>query len=199
MKKIYFILICIVFLSCNKKIPEISDTGIKMAQPAIILTDERTVDIDTAVINSFKSETLKQFYASSENKTVWGNLKKRTFVLSQLKNAEELGLNPDDYNIVKLNGYESKINTLEDKDFAFYDLLLTYNFEKYLNHLNKGKLDPKKLYRDWALAEKTFDVNNALIKSFNNNKLDSLVENIQSKSETYKQLLNALKIINEIM
>ena len=197
MKKIYFILICIVFLSCNKKIPEISDTGIKMAQPAIILTDERTVDIDTAVINSFKSETLKQFYASSENKTVWGNLKKRTFVLSQLKNAEELGLNPDDYNIVKLNGYESKINTLEDKDFAFYDLLLTYNFEKYLNHLNKGKLDPKKLYRDWALAEKTFDVNNALIKSFNNNKLDSLVENIQSKSETYKQLLNALKIIND--
>lgn len=196
MKKIYFIIILAVLISCNKKIPEISDSGNKTTQPAIILTDERTVEIDTAVINSFKSETLKQFYASSENKTVWGNLKKRSFVLSQLKNSEELGLDPNDYKVIKLDEYESKISSLADKDLAFYDLLLTYNFEKYLNHLNKGKLNPKKIYRDWALTEKTFDVNNALIKSFNTNKLDSLVEQIQSKAKTYKQLLNALKIIN---
>ena len=197
MTKFYFILLLTVFISCNKKISEISDSDTKAGQAAIILNDERVIEIDTAVINSFKSETLKEFYTSSENKTVWGDLKKRNFVLSQLKNSEQLGLNPDDYNIVKLNGYETKISSLEDKEFAFYDLLLTYNFEKYLNHLNKGKLDPKKLYRDWALTEKVFDVNKALIKSFNDNKLDSLVEQIQPKSVTYKQLLNALKIIND--
>ncbi|MEO7978751.1 L,D-transpeptidase family protein [Flavobacterium sp.] len=197
MTKFYFLLLLIVFISCNKKNSEISDSDAKKGQPAIILTDERIVEIDTVVINSFKSKTLKQFYGSSENKTVWGNLKKRKFVLSQLKNSEELGLNQDDYNVVKLNAYETKVSNLEDKELAFYDLLLTYNFEKYLNHLNKGKLDPKKLYRDWALSEKTFDVNKALIKSFNNNKLDSLVDQIQPKSVTYKQLLHALKIIND--
>lgn len=70
MTKFYFLLLLTVFISCNKKISEISDPDIKKGQPAIILTDERIIEIDTAVINSFKSETLKQFYASSENKTV---------------------------------------------------------------------------------------------------------------------------------
>ena len=196
MKKSYLILILIVLISCNKKIPGASDSGSKAGHLDRIQNGERTVAIDTSVINSFKSETLKEFYASSENKTVWGNLKKRNFVLSQLKNSEELGLNPNDYNIEKLNKYETTISNLEDKEIAFYDLMITYNFEKYLNHLNKGKLNPKKLYKDWALTEKTFDVNKALIKSFNSNKLDSLVEQIQPKSLTYNQLLNALKVIN---
>lgn len=185
-----------VFISCNKKIPDISDSDLKSDQKAIILNGDRSIVIDTTVINSFKSKTLQQFYTSSKNKTVWGNRNKRNFVLSQLKNAEELGLNPNDYNITKLNNYESKINDLDDKELALYDLLLTYNFETYLNHLNKGKLDPKKIYRDWALTEKSFDVNKALIESFNNNKLDSLVLKVQPQTATYKQLLKALKIIN---
>lgn len=74
--------------------------------------------------------------------------------------------------------------------------MLTYNFEKYLNDLYKGKLDPKKLYGNWDLDEKVFDVNNVLIKAFNKNKLDSIVDNIQPKTQTYKQLLKALEIIN---
>lgn len=164
--------------------------------PAIILTDERKVEIDTALLNTFKSETLKQFYISSENKTVWGNLKKRTYVLSQLENSDELGLNPEDYKATQLKKFENRISKLNDSDLATYDILLTYNFEKYLNHLYKGKLDPKKLYTDWDLDEKTFDVNNVLIKAFNKDKLDSIVESVQPKSETYKQLLKSLEIIN---
>ena len=181
-------------MSCKKDTPKIVPV-VKKTAPAIILTDERKVTIDTALIGTFKSETLKQFYNSSENKTVWGNLKKRTYVLSQLKNADQLGLDPEDYKASELAKFESKISSLNDTDLATFDILLTYNFEKYLNHLYKGKLDPKKLYRDWDLEEKTFDVNTILIKAFNNNKLDSVVDNIQSKSAPYKQLLKALEII----
>jgi murein L,D-transpeptidase YcbB/YkuD len=126
----------------------------KKTAPAIILTDERKVAIDTALIGTFKSETLKQFYNSSENKTVWGNLKKRTYVLSQLSKAEELGLDPEDYKSVQTKEIRKKIASLSDADLATYDILITYNFEKYLNHLYKGKLDPKKLYNDWDLEEK---------------------------------------------
>jgi murein L,D-transpeptidase YcbB/YkuD len=196
MKKLYFFLVICIFVGCKKETPKIIP-AVKKTAPAIILTDERKVDIDTALIGTFKSETLKQFYNSSENKTVWGNLKKRTYVLSQLEKADELGLNPEDYKASKLKKFESKISSLSDSDLATYDILLTYNFEKYLNHLYKGKLDPKKIYNDWDLEEKTFDVNNVLIKGFNKNKLDSVVENIQSKSYTYKELLKALEIIKE--
>ena len=194
MRKFYLLLVLCSLISCKKDTPKTTPVVVKKT-PAIILTDERTVQIDTALIGTFKSETLKQFYNSSENKTVWGNLKKRNYVLSQLEKSDELGLNPEDYKASRLKKFESKISSLSDSDLATYDILLTYNFEKYLNHLYKGKLDPKKIYTDWDLDEKTFDVNNVLIKAFNKDKLDSIVDNIQPKSETYKQLLKALEII----
>ena len=195
MKKLYFLLVICVFISCKKEEPKAIPRKIT-PPPAIILTDERKVAIDTVLINTFKSETLKQFYNSSGNKTVWGNLKKRTYVLSQLKKAGELGLDPDDYKASTLEKFEKRISALSDKDLSTYDILLTYNFELYLKHLYKGKLDPKKLYTNWDLEEKPFDVNNVLVKAFNKNKLDSIVDNIQPKSYTYKQLLKSLEIIN---
>ncbi|MET3026398.1 L,D-transpeptidase family protein [Flavobacterium sp. UW10123] len=195
MKIFYSLVVICLLMGCKKESPEPVPI-IKKKAPAIILTDERTVEIDTALIGTFKSETLKQFYIASENQTVWGNLKKRTFVLVQLEKSEELGLEPEDYKISQLKKFESKVTSLSDKDLVKYDILLTYNFEKYLNHIFKGKLNPKKLYTNWDLDEKEFDVNSVLIKGFNKNKLDSIVENIQPKTETYKELLKALEIIN---
>lgn len=199
MNKFYFFLIICLIASCKKESPKviIKPTIVKKIVPAIIITDERTVAIDTSLINSFKSETLKQFYTGSQNKTVWGNLKKRTYLLKQLENSANLGLNPDDYHVNRLLSFEKKISTLNNADLAAYDLLLTQNFEKYIVHLYEGKLNPKYLYRDWALEDKSVDINTILIKSFNRNSLDSLVENIQPKSRTYSQLLKALKLIND--
>nr|WP_315219354.1 L,D-transpeptidase family protein [uncultured Flavobacterium sp.] len=191
MNKLYFCLLLLAITSCKKEEP------VTKKAPSIILSDERKVLIDTAVINSFKNENVKLFYLSSENKTVWGNLKKRKFVLNQLKKSEKLGLNPDDYHVPKLIQYEKNISGLNDKQLAHYDVMLTYNFEKYLTHLYKGKLNPKLLYRDWALEEKSFDVNTVLIKDFNQNHLDSLVEKIQPKTLTYKQLLKSLQLIDQ--
>ncbi|WJS96461.1 L,D-transpeptidase family protein [Flavobacterium johnsoniae] len=195
MKKLYFLLVICIVVGCKKDTPKPVPAAPKKA-PAIILTDERKVDIDTAIIGAYKSETLKQFYIASENQTVWGNLQKRKYVLSQLEKSEELGLNPEDYKASQLKKFETRISSLSDKDLATYDILLTYNFEKYLNDLYRGKLDPKKLYDNWDLDEKAFDVNNVLIKAFNKNKLDSIVDNIQPKTQTYKQLLKALELIN---
>lgn len=195
MKKLYFLLVICIIVGCKKDAPKPVPAAPKKA-PAIILTDERKVDIDTAIIGAYKSETLKQFYIASENQTVWGNLQKRKYVLSQLEKSDELGLNPEDYKASQLKKFETRISSLSDKDLATYDILLTYNFEKYLNDLYRGKLDPKKLYGNWDLDEKVFDVNNVLIKAFNKNKLDSIVDNIQPKTQTYKQLLKALEIIN---
>nr|WP_294786531.1 L,D-transpeptidase family protein [uncultured Flavobacterium sp.] len=195
MKKLYFLVVLCIFVSCKKETLKPAP-AIKKNVPAILLTEERKVQIDTATLSTFKSETLKQFYLASENQTVWGNLNKRKYVLSQLENADKLGLEPEDYKATQLKKFETRVGSLSDSELGAYDILLTYNFEKYLNHLYKGKLDPKKLYNNWDLEEKTFDVNNVLIKAFNKNKLDSVVDNIQPKTQIYKQLLKALEIIN---
>jgi len=126
MKKLYFLLVISIFIGCKKELPKVVPVVVKKAPP-IILTDERKVQIDTATINVFKSETLKQFYIASENKTVWGNLKKRTYVLSQLEKSAELGLEPEDYKASQLKKFEKRISSLNDVDLATYDILLTYN------------------------------------------------------------------------
>lgn len=197
MNKLYFLLVLFIAFGCKKETPKQKPVTVKKPVPAIILTDERTVEIDTAIIGRYKNETLKQFYLASENKTVWGNLKKRSYVLSQFEKSEELGLEPEDYKFSQLKKFEEKISSLNDTDLATYDILLTYNFEKYLSHIYKGKLDPKKLYGNWDLEEKPFDVNSILVKAFNTNKLDSVVAAIQPKAQPYKQLLKSLEIINE--
>lgn len=84
MNKLYFFLIICFLISCKKEVPKTKLPSKKI--PAIIITDERTVEIDTALISSFKSETLKQFYTASENKTVWGNLQKEIIFYPNWKN-----------------------------------------------------------------------------------------------------------------
>lgn len=194
MNKLYVLLLLSLFISCKKKNQDIPQ--IEKPLPAIVITDAKSISIDTVLINSFKSKMLKQFYLSSDNKTIWGNPAKRSYILSQLKNSEELGLNPNDYHVKKMKSFEVRFNILSDRELAEYDLLLTHNFEKYIIHLYEGKLNPKYLYGNWALEDKSFDVNTALVKSFNRNTIDSLVQNIQPKTQTYKQLLQALKLIN---
>ncbi|MCV9928417.1 L,D-transpeptidase family protein [Flavobacterium sp. LS1R49] len=196
MNKLYFFLLLCIVISCKKEekiIPVKKTTPL----PSIIQTDERKIQLDTSLIGSFKSENLQKFYIASNNETVWGDLKKRTFIIDELKKSETLGLNPNDYNIKKIEDFEKKINKLDDTDLALYDVLLTYNFQKYLTHLYKGKLNPKKLYNDWDLNDKPFDVNTILIKAFNDNDLDLAIEKSQPKTYTYKRLLKSLELINK--
>jgi murein L,D-transpeptidase YcbB/YkuD len=196
MNKLYFLILLSILISCKKEEKAIL---VKKTEPlpAIIQTDERKIQIDTSLIGIFKSENLKKFYTASDNESVWGNLKKRTFIIDELKNSEVLGLNPNDYNIKKIEDFEGKISKLNDSDLSLYDVLLTYNFQKYLTHLHKGKLDPKKLYNDWDLNEKPFDVNIILIKAFNDNDLALAIEKSQPKTYTYKRLLKSLELLNE--
>lgn len=196
MNKLYFLILLSIFISCKKEEKAIP---VKKAEPlpAIVQTDERKIQLDTSVIGSFKSEDLKKFYIASHNETVWGNLEKRTFIIDELKKSESLGLEPNDYSIKRIENFESKISKLNDTDLALYDVLLTYNFQKYLTHLHKGKLNPKKLYNDWDLNDKPFNVNNILIKAFNDNDLTLAIEKSQPKTYTYKRLLKALELLNE--
>lgn len=144
----------------------------------------------------FESQLLIDFYKKYNNETVWQSTEFRKTVLTEFKNAENEGLLPDDYRFEKLNKLETKINKLTDKELVDYDLLLTYNVQKYIRHINQGKLNPKEIYNDWDLDTKNTDVNSVLIKAFKENNLQTVLDSCKPQHIVYKRLKKAMEILN---
>ena len=129
MNKLCFFIVFTVLISCKK------DSIINLDSFKTSADKQgEVIKIDTVLIAPFKSKSLMDFYRSRENKTVWQSEKNRKIILETIKKCETEGLNPADYNISKLENLEKKFIELDEEEQVEYDLLLTYNFEKYLTH-----------------------------------------------------------------
>jgi murein L,D-transpeptidase YcbB/YkuD len=113
-----------------------------------------------------------------------------------LAKAEEEGLDPEDYNLKKLTALEQRFSTLTDKELVNYDLLLTKSFQDYVSHISSGKLNPRKLYKNWDLKPNIAPVNTILKNSIRTDSMLSYITQQQQQHIVYKKLKNALKIIN---
>ncbi|WP_281636275.1 L,D-transpeptidase family protein [Flavobacterium marginilacus] len=155
------------------------------------------IEIDTTLISAFRNKSISDFYSSRDNQTVWQSEKNRKIILERIKNCESEGLNPSDYSISKLLELEKKFTEFEESEQVNYDLLLTYNFQKYLNHLHSGKLDPKKLYTNWDLSIEKLDIKTVLNDALEKDSLAGEIQKCQPKALTYGKLIKALSLINE--
>ena len=189
MNKLYFYIFFIVLLSCKKE--SITNGSEKSDKEGSVL------EIDTTLVSAFKSKPLADFYNLKRYKTVWQLEKYRKTVLKHLQNCETEGLNPSDYDSSKLLELEKKFTELDDDQQVNYDLLLTYNFQKYLTHLHNGKLNPRKLYIDWDLHIPDFDTNPVINEALKKDSFDEEIEKCKPIALTYKKLIKALELINE--
>ncbi|WP_281323691.1 L,D-transpeptidase family protein [Flavobacterium sp. IMCC34518] len=194
MNKLSFLIIFMAFVSCKK------DSIINIDS----LTDSKKNDkdgsilaIDTLLYAPFKSKILNEFYNSKDNETVWQSENNRKIIIKTIKNCETEGLNPDDYNITKLSELEKKFSDLDESEQINYDLLLTYNFQKYLTHLHNGKLNPRKIYNNWDLHINELDIKTILNNAIEKDSLIHEIEKCQPKALTYQKLIKALQIINK--
>jgi murein L,D-transpeptidase YcbB/YkuD len=194
MNKLILFIALLTLLNCKKEPVKIIDS----------LTASKTTDkegeileIDTVLIFPFKSKLLMDFYNSRDNRTAWQTEKNRKIILETIKNCEVEGLNPTDYNFSKLVVLEKNFNELDEDEQINYDLLLTYNFQKYLTHLHNGKLNPRKLYNNWDLHIDELDTKTILNNALEKDSLVSEIEKCQPKALTYKKLITALEIINK--
>lgn len=192
MNKLYLFIVFIFLLSCKKE--SILDS-ITLTDP----TDKEgeVIEIDTLLYASFKSQSLLDFYDSHDNQTVWQSEKNRKTILQTIQNCETEGLNPADYNISKLLELEKNFTELDDEEQVNYDLLLTYNFQKYLTHLHNGKLNPRELYNDWDLKIHALDTKSILNNALAKDSLASEIEKCQPKALTYHKLIKSLQLLNE--
>ena len=196
MKYFFLLLSILIFVSCKKEVEK--KTSPKKVE--IIKRDKpyegKILKIDTTLYAKFESPVLVDFYANYNNETVWQSTEFRKIILNEFKNAENEGLFPDDYRFEKLNKLETKINKLNDKELVDYDLLLTYNLQKYIWHISQGKLNPKAIYGDWDLKPKNTDVNVVLLKAFKENKLQTVLDSCKPQHIVYKRLKKAMEILN---
>jgi murein L,D-transpeptidase YcbB/YkuD len=194
----YLLLFLSLFLiiSCKKesikKVPPKKNDVIQREKPY----EGKILKIDTTLYAKFESQVLIDFYKKYNHETVWQSTEFRKTVLNEFKNAENEGLFPEDYRFDKLNKLESKINKLNDKELVDYDLLLTYNLQKYIWHISQGKLNPKGIYDDWDLETKNTNVNAVLLKAFKENNLMSTIDSCKPQHVVYKRLKKAMEILN---
>ena len=195
MNKLVFFIAFITLISCKKDPIRIIDS-FKISKSND--KEGEIIDIDTVLIVPFKSKALLDFYNSRENQTVWQSEKNRKIILETIKNCEIEGLNPADYNVSKLIDLEKNFNELDEDEQINYDLLLTYNFQKYLTHLHNGKLNPRKLYNNWDLHIDELDTKSILNNALEKDSLLGEIEKCQPKALTYQKLIKALEIINTL-
>lgn len=196
MKSHFLLIVFFFFVNCKNETSKfvlepksVSDTSEKS-------TSKAEIAIDLVQLQSFHSKDLTNFYNSNFNKSVWTTSEKRKIILVFLNKSDEEGLNPLDYSVNKLNAFESKYDSLSDNECAEYDVLLTYNLQKYISHLTNGRLNPKKLYKNWDLKENKINLQETVSKLLKTDSLYYKLEQLKPNFIVYKRLKKALKIIN---
>lgn len=196
MNKNYFVFLCIVLLSCKR-----NDTNaISSANASFIdfsLFSESKIKIDTLLINGYDNADLKAFYAKYNNEIVWDNSENRTFILNEMAAAENEGLEPEEYNVSQLKALQFNYDELADSLAIKFDLQLTLSTQLYIKHLCNGKLNPKILYKDWDIKEKTTDVNSLLFDCIDHSNFKQTIENCKPNHPVYKKLKAALHLLEQ--
>jgi len=195
MRKFLILLLVFVAFGCEKESKKSKTIPKKVTVPHIQV-EGKSVMIDSALLNTYSSKSLKDFYLFTGYKSVWQSKKDRSIILEHLLSCEEEGLSPANYNCVLLKKYENKYNVLQDKERAKFDILFTHSFQKYILHLTRGRMNPTYLYKNWDLQENPIAVNETIAQLLKSDSLDYKIDQLKPNHIVYKSLKKALKMIN---
>ena len=195
MNKIYLLSFVLVLSGCNK-------TSFTSSHSEASFFDfpsfaKSKINIDSVSIINTKNEHLIEFYRKHQFETVWNSKSDRDWLLEEFSKAEIEGLEPENYNYIELHSLEEKRESLSDSSLINYDILLTRSAQRYINHLGKGKLNPKLLYANWDLEEKKVPINAILGDGLDNDNLKTAIENCKPKHWMYQRLKASLKILKQ--
>ncbi|WP_396147312.1 murein L,D-transpeptidase [Flavobacterium sp.] len=140
---------------------------------------------------------LIDFYRKNNFELVWNSKSDRDILIQEIANSENEGLEPKDYNLEALLNFEGKRETLSDSLIINYDIALTLSAQKLISHLSKGKLNPKKLYRNWDLDDKNISENLLLNDGLKSGNLKATLENCKPNHWVYKKLKSCLKLLKK--
>jgi len=195
MYKLFVLLLLFNVFSCEKEVIKKEATPSSSHSTPIAQPEVKKNPVDSISQNR---KSLVSNPKSSNYVAVWQSEKNRRIILKNFAKSYEEGLNPSDYNTVKLWEYEKKVTKLGDRELEKYDALLTNSFKKYISHLTNGRLNPRKLYKNWDLKENKIDVNETITTLINSDSLAEKIELLKPQHLVYKRLKKALANINAL-
>lgn len=188
-----FFISIILFASCKKETENSAIENTDLIKDAETNTIIRPIPHE--VLEKLE-DSIQLYYTKLSNFEIWYDSENRTDLINEIKFCYKEGLEPNDYNLDKIESLESKRNTLDDDEMIHYDILLTETYRKLANHLYKGKLDPKKLYTDWDLYKKEPSLSDSLTFAIKNQKVATSFKNLKPQDIMYKKIKHSLVLLN---
>ena len=193
MKNIFIFLLLISLFSCQE---EKKKNTVSTTPPVVTITDEgKIISIDSVLVSQIKDSLVQAFYQANTYQTAWLDSNCRVSLIQELQNAAAEGLNPNDFDLKKINQLEKSIATLSDNQLIDYDILLVENLHRYNQKIAKGTVNPKEFYKDWDLKENKINFEKLLLNFLKKDSFDYALYQVKPNHLVYQKLKKSLQLI----
>ncbi|MFY9310121.1 MAG: L,D-transpeptidase family protein [Bacteroidia bacterium] len=172
------------------------------------LLKQQLNDFDTAQTLVIASDSLLatkyivEFYEKNNFTVTWSDKGKYNkpgdSLFTIIKNAEEYGLDPNEYHYLQIDSlFKTERDTVTKKYDAVKitkaDILMTDAFFTFAVHVSKGRLNPDSLVREWKEAQMNINLVDLLNDALKQNTIRTVIDTLQPKNKQYHALKKALK------
>ncbi|HSY61735.1 MAG TPA: L,D-transpeptidase family protein [Cytophaga sp.] len=146
-------------------------------------------------------EREKNLYKRNNYQPFWLYEERIQQILEVLHSAHSDGLNPEDYQYSALKkAYTDYLKDGITTDEAlFLETGISRSVLLYVNHLYKGKADPRTIFPEWNYKEPASEiVSDSMLVCYFTSNLDSLPIILRPKYEIYHALRKTLKLVDSL-
>ena len=192
-KKILLVFILLFFINCKNDKKLTSEVKLPLEDP-ITHTIIRPIDVNLV---KEKNDSIQKFYKKFNDYEIWFNDENRTDLINEIKFCYKEGLIPNDYNYDQIVELEKKRDDMKDSEVIAYDILLTESFQKLATHLHCGKTNPKDIYENWDIPQKSIALSDVLFKAIKLRMVATTFKELKPQHATYNSLKKSLIALNE--
>jgi len=179
--KLLSILILFFFISCKEDKKTTSEVKLPLEDP---ITHAIIRPIDINLIEK-ENDSIVSYYKKFDDYEIWFNDENRKDLINEIKYSFKEGLVPNDYNYEQIVDLENKRKTMGDSEIIAYDLLLTESFQKLATHLHCGKTNPKEIYENWDIPQKSVALSELLYKAIKLRIVATTFKELKPQHSTY--------------
>lgn len=192
--------------------------------PAVAFANEKIADSLHSILIDVEKDTrlwircepihsslnLIDFYRNRQFIPVWvdenGPTELGKSFFRTLESAETHGLHPDDYHYACIRAWMDSFHifsqngiSINSKELANLDIVMTDAFMSFASHLVEGKVDPERLYPQWISEKRKANVFTVLHNLLEHRSLERAIKALAPPHRDYWGLVNAATHLKSVV